>query len=87
MKHLLLVPLYLCTHALMAQDYPSPVLPIGADQIDQGVVIGNYYNVTDKAGRDYSGVTVGDRDFNLTVPFGQGDTVLQSGGIIINLGQ
>ena len=64
-----------------------PVLPIGADQIDTGTVYGNVYNVYDKAGKNYSGVVVGDSDYSITYPMGKGDPVMRSGNMIINLGR
>ena len=66
---------------------PVPVLPIGADQIESGTIYGNVYNVYDKAGKNYSGVVVGDSDYSITYPMGKGDPVMRSGNMIINLGR
>lgn len=77
------------TLQLCAQDFgdPTPVLPIGGDQLDIGTVYGPIYNVYDKAGRNYTGVVVGDSDFSVTYPSGEGDCIMKSGNIIINLGK
>jgi hypothetical protein len=63
-----------------------PVLPIGGDQLDQGTVFGNVYSVYDKAGKNYSGVVVGDSKYSITYPIGEGDPIMRSGNTIINLG-
>jgi len=64
-----------------------PVLPIGADQLDQGTIYGNVYSVYDKAGKNYSGVVVGDSSFSITYPMGEGDPVMKSGDMVISLGR
>jgi len=91
-RSLLFASLLLCSPAtvqLNAQDFgdPTPVLPIGGDQLDIGTVYGPIYNVYDKAGRNYTGVVVGDSDFSVTYPSGGGDCIMKSGDIIINLGK
>lgn len=95
LKHIIPAVLLSCSPVTMpslqlsAQDFgdPTPVLPIGGDQLDIGTVYGPIYNVYDKAGRNYTGVVVGDSDFSVTYPNGGGDCIMKSGDIIINLGK
>jgi hypothetical protein len=88
-----LLPCIFVTLPLNAQSspyysgHPVPVLPIGGDQLDQGTVYGNVYSVYDKAGKNYSGVVVGDSDYSITYPIGKGDPVMKSGNTVISLGR
>ena len=66
-------------------EYPTPVLPIGGDQLDSGTYFAPVYNVYDKAGKNYTGVVVGDGDFSVTYPSEGKGTVLRYGSILINL--
>jgi len=65
----------------------TPVLPIGGDQLDSGTYFAPVYNVYDKAGKNYTGVVVGDGDFSVTYPSEGKGTVLRYGNILINLDQ
>jgi hypothetical protein len=66
-------------------EYPIPVLPIGGEDLDSGTYFAPVYSVYDKAGKNYTGVVVGDGDFSVTYPSEGKGTVLRYGNILINL--
>jgi hypothetical protein len=66
-------------------DSPTPVLPIGGEELDSGTYFAPVYSVYDKAGKNYTGVVVGDGDFSVTYPSEGKGTVLRYGNILINL--
>jgi hypothetical protein len=66
-------------------EYPTPVLPIGGEDLDSGTYFAPVYSVYDKAGKNYTGVVVGDGDFSVTYPSEGKGTVLRYGNILINL--
>lgn len=67
-------------------DAPSPVLPIGADRIKDGIIYGSFYSVTDREGREHTGVTTGDADYSLTIPSNPNEkTIMKAGHIIMPL--
>ena len=43
-------------------EYPTPVLPIGGEELDSGTYFAPVYSVYDKAGKNYTGVVSGDGD-------------------------
>lgn len=65
---LLLATLLPCIPATLRSEYPEPVLPIGSDRIESGTVIGPVYSVTDKDGREHTGVTIGTGSYSITIP-------------------
>jgi hypothetical protein len=66
-------------------DCPTPVLPIGGEELDSGTYFAPVYSVYDKAGKNYTGVVVGDGDFSVTYPSEGKGSVLRYGNILINL--
>jgi len=64
---------------------PTPVLPIGGEELDSGTYFAPVYSVYDKAGKNYTGVVVGDGGFSVTYPSEGKGTVLRYGNILINL--
>jgi hypothetical protein len=66
-------------------DFPTPVLPIGGEELDSGTYFAPVYSVYDKAGKNYTGVVIGDGDFSVTYPSEGKGTVLRYGNILINL--
>ena len=79
-KTLLLAALSLCSlPALHADD---PVLPFGADQIKEGMQIGNRYEVSAKDGTTASGFVIPAGDsggLSITVP-DQGESIISISG-------
>ena len=75
----LLAILSLCISATMSSLHADdPVLPFGADQIAEGLELGNRYEVTSKEGETASGFVISAGDsggLSITVP-DQGESII-----------